>query len=341
MASKVDATKTVPYHPKMPEHRVWDPLVAFPDTPTRSCLMRIQNDIRNIYADPVPGILVVPDEGEMCLAHALICGPEATPYEGGFFYFLVRFPTNYPIEPPRVRVMTTGGGTVRFNPNLYSNGKVCLSTLGTWSGPPWSPAQTLSSVLISIQSLLNEKPYHNEPGFHKEHHEGDSERYNLYLRHETLRVAVCNNVESKDRLAQRFMPTKLKMAMLSFFMDYYDHYISVCDRDIGSDGQRMHDPFHNLDGCQVFSFSQLKERLGQLRPWVETEMARLTAAENALSDDDDCPSGGFKSKQLLKKRQHTEEDDSLVDDIDYVEDVEEDEEDDVVISVKEHDAAKE
>ena len=35
----------------------------------------------------------------------------------------------------------------------------------TWSGPAWSPAQSLSSILISIQSLLNEKPYHNEPGF--------------------------------------------------------------------------------------------------------------------------------------------------------------------------------
>ena len=35
----------------------------------------------------------------------------------------------------------------------------------TWSGPAWSPAQSLASVLISIQSLMNEKPYHNEPGF--------------------------------------------------------------------------------------------------------------------------------------------------------------------------------
>ena len=35
----------------------------------------------------------------------------------------------------------------------------------TWSGPAWSPAQSVSSVLISIQSLMNEKPYHNEPGF--------------------------------------------------------------------------------------------------------------------------------------------------------------------------------
>ena len=35
----------------------------------------------------------------------------------------------------------------------------------TWPGPAWSPAQTLSSLLISIQSLMNEKPYHNEPGY--------------------------------------------------------------------------------------------------------------------------------------------------------------------------------
>lgn len=339
MADKVESF-SVAYHSKTTEHRTWDPLINLPDTPTRSCLMRIQNDIRNIYTDPVPGILVVPDESEMCLAHALICGPEATPYEGGFFYFLVRFPTNYPIEPPRVRIMTTGGNTVRFNPNLYANGKVCLSTLGTWSGPPWSPAQTLSSVLISIQSLLNEKPYHNEPGFHTEHNEGDSDRYNLYLRHETLRVAVCNNVESKDRLVQRYMPTKLKMAMLSFFIDYYDHYISVCERDVGSDGQRMHDPFHNLD-VQIFNFAQLKERFERLRPWVEAEHAKLTAAENSMSDEEDIASGGFKSKQLLKKARPAEEDDALVDDIDYVEDDDEEEEDDVVISVKEHQGKKE
>jgi len=56
-------------------------------------------------------------------------------------------------------------GRVRFNPNLYANGKVCLSTLGTWSGPSWSPALSLAAVLISIQSLMTESPYTNEPGY--------------------------------------------------------------------------------------------------------------------------------------------------------------------------------
>lgn len=62
--------------------------------------------------------------------HALITGPFDTPYEGGFFYFVIRCPPDYPIRAPRVKLMTTGDNQVRFNPNLYKNGKVCLSILG-------------------------------------------------------------------------------------------------------------------------------------------------------------------------------------------------------------------
>lgn len=62
--------------------------------------------------------------------HALITGPFDTPYEGGFFLFVFRCPPDYPIHPPRVKLMTTGNNTVRFNPNFYRNGKVCLSILG-------------------------------------------------------------------------------------------------------------------------------------------------------------------------------------------------------------------
>ena len=49
---------------------------------------------------------------------------------------------------------------IRFNPNLYKNGKICVSILNTWSGP--TTACTLSGVLLSIQSLLNERPIQNE-----------------------------------------------------------------------------------------------------------------------------------------------------------------------------------
>ncbi|XP_023798489.1 ubiquitin-conjugating enzyme E2 Z [Cyanistes caeruleus] len=151
----------------------------------------------SIYKEPPPGMFVVPDPHDMTKIHALITGPFDTPYEGGFFLFLFRCPPDYPIHPPRVKLMTTGNNTVRFNPNFYRNGKVCLSILGTWTGPAWSPAQSISSVLISIQSLMTENPYHNEPGFEQERHPGDSKNYNECIRHETIRVAVCDMLEGK------------------------------------------------------------------------------------------------------------------------------------------------
>eukprot|EP00660_Eupelagonema_oceanica_P010793 gene10793-2226_t len=73
----------------------------------------------------------------------------------------------YPCEPPRVWLMTTHGNKIRFNPNLYANGQVCLSLLGTWAGPGWDPKQsTLLQVLLSIQSMILVKdPFYNEPGW--------------------------------------------------------------------------------------------------------------------------------------------------------------------------------
>lgn len=65
-----------------------------------------------------------------CKVHALVTGPFDTPYEGGFFHFMIRFPPDYPHKPPRVKLLTTGHNSVRFNPNFYHSGKVCLSILG-------------------------------------------------------------------------------------------------------------------------------------------------------------------------------------------------------------------
>lgn len=83
-----------------------------------------------IFTEPVPGILVVPDELNLRLLHILIIGPSDTPYDGGLFYFILKCPTDYPMRPPKMKLMTTDGGRVRFNPNFYSCGKICVSILG-------------------------------------------------------------------------------------------------------------------------------------------------------------------------------------------------------------------
>lgn len=112
------------------------------------------------------------DEERLDVMKVLITGPKDTPYDNGCFEFDVFFPADYPDSPPMVNLQTTGNQTVRFNPNLYHDGKVCLSILNTWHGRPeerWN-GQTSSflQVLVSIQSLiLVSEPYFNEPGYER------------------------------------------------------------------------------------------------------------------------------------------------------------------------------
>jgi baculoviral IAP repeat-containing protein 6 len=122
-------------------------------------------------------------------------------YALGLFEFHVFIPPDYPNEPPLVNLQTTGDGMVRFNPNLYSDGKVCLSLLGTWHGEGWTPpsagssGSTILQVLVSIQSIIMvAKPYFNEPGYAEEEGtaagEERSREYNEDIRLATLRHAV-------------------------------------------------------------------------------------------------------------------------------------------------------
>lgn len=112
------------------------------------------------------GIYYWSHEGDMKKGRALIIGPEDTPYAFCPLLFDILLPDDYPFSPPKVTFMTNDGAT-RFHPNLYSVGKVCLSILGTWSGPSWASTMSISTVLSSIQSLLDSNPITNEPGWEK------------------------------------------------------------------------------------------------------------------------------------------------------------------------------
>lgn len=149
-----------------------------------------------MHREPVPLIYVEADESNVTKVSALIIGPLETPYAGGFFRFEMLIGPEYPMGPPTVTLTTTDGGRVRFNPNLYCDGSVCLSILGTWSGPAWSSAESLSTVLLSIQSLMCPDPYLNEPGYAECDVDASTKQaYNDYVRYETLRVAVVGEVK--------------------------------------------------------------------------------------------------------------------------------------------------
>lgn len=153
-------------------------------------IKRIISDISEISSDYDPKIHIWYDENNITKIRALIIGPENTPYEDGFFFFTIDIPESYPFNHPSAKFETINK-EIRFNPNLYEEGKVCLSIIGTWSGPKWSSVQTLKSLLLSIQSLLDETPINNEPSY--EQITKDDKRsieYNEYIRFNTYSFAI-------------------------------------------------------------------------------------------------------------------------------------------------------
>lgn len=173
----------------------------------KKCIIKLTKEL-STYKNSLPinydsSIFVRYDCNNLRNLKALIIGPKDTPYENGCFIFDIYIPNNYPNDPPLVNLQTTGNGTVRFNPNLYHTGKVCLSLLGTWSGrggESWNKDNsTLLQVLVSIQSLiLVENPYFNEPGYerimHTEKGKYQNMDYNNKQKLNTLTWAINDNL---------------------------------------------------------------------------------------------------------------------------------------------------
>jgi len=147
------------------------------------------------------------DENHLDRMKALIIGPAGTPYADGCFQFDIYCHNQYPNNCPVVNLMTTGQGSVRFNPNLYNCGKVCLSLLGTWSGASnesWTKASTLLQVLVSIQSLIFvEHPYFNEPGYESTINtpsgQASSRIYSNNIEVQTVRVAMVGQLQQPSQ----------------------------------------------------------------------------------------------------------------------------------------------
>ncbi|ORY73974.1 hypothetical protein LY90DRAFT_451711 [Neocallimastix californiae] len=121
----------------------------------------------------VGDIIVAAFSSRLELLRAIIFGPKDTIYEGAVFMFDICIPSNYPYSPPLVHYYSLTIGMGKLNPNLYEDGKVCLSLLGTWHGKDeteeWTPNSNILQVLLSIQGLVLgvQLPYFNEAGYDK------------------------------------------------------------------------------------------------------------------------------------------------------------------------------
>nr|XP_050032821.1 ubiquitin-conjugating enzyme E2 Z-like [Dermacentor andersoni] len=255
-------TAEVPFAPNL---NFWDPTsreAKDQQPPSPRCLRKTRHDILDIYARPVPGFVVTPDENDVTRIHVLLLGPPCTPYEGGFFRFLLKCPADFPAEPPRIRLMTTDGGRVRFGPNLNEDGMICLSLLGTWPGPAWKPSvHSIRTVLIAIQSLMTEEPFRNEPALVRGRAEEESRAYNDFLLHETLRVAVCGEVEACLDAGSSY-PPELRKFVLRTFPELYDLHVETVRLQQARAGSVGTDPFGGR--TVAYQYDRLLTRLQSL-----------------------------------------------------------------------------
>lgn len=151
---------------------------------------RIIRDIIDIQKNPLDneGIYIHVDEKNIKQIKACIIGQIDTPYQNGFYFFDIQFTNEYPFKPPIVKYQTRYG-IIRFNPNLYTCGKVCISILNTWSGPQWTSCQTLRSVLLSLQSIFHENPLHNEPGYENDN-SINNRKYNDIITYQNINISI-------------------------------------------------------------------------------------------------------------------------------------------------------
>ncbi|CAF1953920.1 unnamed protein product [Brassica oleracea var. botrytis] len=150
-------------------------------TKERRWFKKVDRDWKILQNNLPDGIFVRVYEDRMDLLRAVIAGAYGTPYQDGLFFFDFHLPPDYPSVPPSAYYHSGGW---RLNPNLYEEGKVCLSLLNTWTGrgnEVWDPkSSSILQVLVSLQGLvLNSKPYFNEAGYDRQIGTAEGEKNSL------------------------------------------------------------------------------------------------------------------------------------------------------------------
>ena len=194
---------------------------------------RLIKDIKEIIKNPLTdnGIYYTHDEDNMLKGYALIIGPSDCIYEDGFYFFEFFFPKDYPFSPPKV-IFHTGDGVTRFNPNLYRNGKTCLSILNTWRGETWTSCQSIRSVLLTLITLFNNKPLLNEPGIKETHR--DFNVYNDMIKYKNFETAICG-ILTQIRLPFLFLP--FFSIAKKHFLKRYEKIIERIDEENEKSGE--------------------------------------------------------------------------------------------------------
>jgi ubiquitin-conjugating enzyme E2 Z len=231
---------------------------------TKESITRLLRDVKQILKNPLTeqGIYYIHDDTDMLKGYALIIGPSDTPYFGGNYFFEISYPTDYPHSPPKVKYCTNGE-KVRFNPNLYVCGKVCVSLLNTWRGEQWTSCQTISTILLTLCTLLCKDPLLNEPGVTSSH--PDMACYNEIIEFSNLRTAVCDILCRREGIYMPFFENFYPFVKENFVKnaDKLMEFAEKKNTQLNKKEQIFRTGYYSM--CINVDYSKVIERLNELK----------------------------------------------------------------------------
>jgi ubiquitin-protein ligase len=230
---------------------------------TQETAQRLLKDVRTIVKNPLTdnGIYYIHDDEDMLKGYAMIVGPSDTPYFGGYYFFEFDYPYDYPFSPPKVTYKTNDGLT-RFNPNLYKCGKVCVSILNTWTGDKWSACQTISTILLTLCSLLNEEPFLNEPGQTK--NSSDFNNYQKSITFSNINFSICSMMYTNHPQ----FPSNFSVfypIMKDLFLKNYDKIMDIVISKISSEenNKKLYVALYNMN--TIINYKLCQDRLLEIK----------------------------------------------------------------------------
>ena len=228
---------------------------------------RIMGDLRELLKDPLYEVFIHFDESDINTMIVMIRGQEG-PYEFCQFLFHISFSDDYPMSPPIVKFCSSDGRT-RLNPNLYIEGKVCLSILGTWQGDPWTSVMTIKTVILSIMALvMTREPLRNEPGMESSPPD-KIEIYNQIVEYASLNILL-NQIQHPSEM---FAPL-LKNMKTQFIKDY-PALIEKMDMLIRSDNNKKTVKISYHSQTATLNYDSLKKNIQNLYGIVSLESMSL------------------------------------------------------------------
>ena len=178
----------------------------------KETIERLLKDIKDIFMSSLEkeGIYYKHSDTNILKAYVMIVGQPDTLYFGGYYFFQINIPADYPHSPPVLEYLTNDGVT-RFHPNFYKSRRVCFSMLNTWRGEQWTSCLTIKSILLTLLSVMDSEPMLHEPGVTEKHQD-----YHTYHN-----MILYKNI---DFSCIRLMDELIDTTIIPFELEYKEYF---------------------------------------------------------------------------------------------------------------------